>query len=137
MKIKIVKENKKRQEQIDEAIRDYVMGAGLAFGGMFGGKSAHAGVEGYSAETVEVATAFAKEGVKSSKDVDKSIMYSKALEDLQIVSKTPEKEKMQSLNKEAQGLIKIIDKFLKNGSKKDLEWASNLVQKNKNVEVKQ
>ena len=137
MKIRILKENKNRQEQIDEALRDYILGGALALGSMFGGsKSANAGVEGYSADTVELATAFAKEGVRKSKDVDKSIIYSKALEDLQIAKKTPEAEKKGSLNQEAQGLLDTIDNFLKNANQKDLQWAKNLVQKNKSIEIK-
>ena len=137
MKIRILKENKIRQEQLDEALRDYILGGALAFGSMFGGsKSAEAGVEGYSSDTVELATAFAKEGVKNSKDTDKSIVYSKALEDLQIVSKTPEMEKKGSLNQEAQGLLNVIDNFLKNANQKDLEWAKSLIKKNKNTEIK-
>jgi hypothetical protein len=137
MKIRILKENKKRQEQLDEALRDYVLGGALALGSMFGGsKTAKAGVEGYSADTVELATAFAKEGIKNSKDVDKSIIYSKALEDLQIANKTPETEKKESLNQEAQGLLRTIDNFLKNANQKDLEWAKKLVQKNKSIEIK-
>lgn len=137
MKIRILKENKIRQQQLDEALRDYILGGALAFGSMFGrSKSAEAGVEGYSSDTVELATAFAKEGVKNSKDTDKSIVYSKALEDLQIVNKTPEMEKKGSLNQEAQGLLNVIDNFLKNANEKDLEWAKSLIKKNKDTEIK-
>ena len=57
MKIKILKESRKKQEQLEEALRDYILGGTLALGNMFGGaKSAQAGVEGYSPETVELAT---------------------------------------------------------------------------------
>ena len=120
MKIKILKESRKKQEQLEEALRDYILGGTLALGSMFGGaKSAQAGVEGYSPETVELATAFAK-----------------ALEDLQIVNKPPELEKKTNLNQEAQGLLNVIDNFLKNANQKDLEWAKNLIKKNKNTEIK-
>lgn len=137
MKIRILKENKKRREELDESLRDYILGGALTLGGVFGGsKSSEAGVEGYSPETIEIAAAFAKEGVKNSKDIDKSIMYSKALEDLEIVNRTPENEKFESLNQEAQGLIKVIDNFLKNASESDLEWARGLVEKNKDTEIK-
>lgn len=135
MKIKIIKENKKKQQQIDEAFKDYLIGAGLALGGMFGSQDAQAGVEGYNTQTIEFAIAFAKEGIKNSKDIDKSIMYSKALEDLQIVNKTPEKEKIQNLNQEAQDLIKTIDNFLKKATPEDLKWVNSLIDKNKEIET--
>ena len=135
MKIRIIKESKKRLKKIDESIKDYTVAAGLSLGGMFGAGNAQAGVEGYSSDTVELATAFAKEGLKNSNDVDKNIIYSKALEDLKIANKTPEMEKKKKLNKEAQDLLNVIDNFLKNADEKDLEWAKNLVKKSKESEI--
>tara|TARA_Y100000114_G_scaffold28391_1_gene24170 strand:+ start:976 stop:1386 length:411 start_codon:yes stop_codon:yes gene_type:complete len=130
MKIRILKENKETIKKIEESLKDIALAGGLAMGGMLG-RPAQAGVEGYDAKTVEVAHAFAKNRVKKTKDIDKAIGYSKALEDLEIVSKTPENEKPDRLNLDAQNLLKAIDDFLKKASPEDLKWAESLVQKEK------
>ena len=36
MKIRIIKESKKRLKKIEESIKDYTVAAGLSLGGMFG-----------------------------------------------------------------------------------------------------
>ena len=131
MKIRILKENKKAIKNIEESMRDITIAGGLALGGAYG-KSAQAGVEGYGIKTVEVAHAFAKDRVKNSKDIDKTLAYSKALEDLEIVVKTPENEKKERLNSDAQSLLKVVDDFLKNASPEDLKWADGLVRRAKN-----
>ena len=128
MKVRILKENKQAIEKIEESMRDIALAGGLAMGGMLG-RTAQGGVEGYDTKTVEVAHAFAKNRVKKTKDIDKSIGYSKALEDLEIVSKTPENEKPDRLNADAQSLLKVIDNFLKKASPEDLKWAESLVKK--------
>ena len=128
MKVRILKENKQAIQKIEESMRDIALAGGLAMGGMLG-RTAQGGVEGYDTKTVEVAHAFAKNRVKKSKDIDKSIAYSKALEDLEIVSKTPENEKPDRLNADAQSLLKVIDNFLKKASAEDLKWAESLVKK--------
>ena len=130
MKIRILKENKKATSNVEESLRDVALAGSLALGGAYG-KSAQAGVEGYDIKTVEVAHAFAKDRVKNSKDIDKTIAYSKALEDLEIVVKTPENEPKEKLNPDAQSLLKVIDSFLKNASPEDLKWAEGLVEKAK------
>ena len=130
MKIRILKENKKTIKNIEESMRDIAFAGGLALGGALG-RTAQAGVEEYDIKTVEVAHAFAKDRAKNSTDIDKSITYSKALEDLEIVVKTPENEPKKRLNTDAQGLLKVIDNFLKNASPEDLKWAEDLVRKSK------
>ena len=130
MKIRILKENKKTITEIEESMRDIALAGGLAMTGMSTG-SAQAGVEGYNTKTVELAHAFAKNRVKKTKDIDMSIGYSKALEDLEIVARTPEDEKPERLNTNAQSLLKVIDNFLKKASPEDLKWAQSLIDKEK------
>jgi len=126
IRVQILKENKKAIRNIEESMRDVVIAGGLALGGAYD-RTAQAGVEGYDTRTVEVAHAFAKNRVNNTKDIDKAISYSKALEDLEIVKRTPENEKAERLNSDAQNLLGVIDNFLKNASPEDLKWADGLV----------
>jgi phosphoenolpyruvate synthase/pyruvate phosphate dikinase len=82
MKIRIIKENKKRKDKLDEGFRDAALAAMLGLAGV--SNSAEAGVSNVTEETLDIAHAFAKEKVQNSTDIDKTIEYNKALESLEI-----------------------------------------------------
>lgn len=139
MKIRIIKENKRRPEQLDEAMRDWVMGTLLAISGFLGSaRTAGAGIEGVSDEIVQIANALAQEKVKKNQkvsagdtNVDKEIRDSAVAKEMEIVSKSPENEKLQQLESNTQDWIGAVDAWYKSASPADKSWANELVRKTK------
>tara|TARA_Y100000592_G_scaffold88496_1_gene144398 strand:- start:206 stop:649 length:444 start_codon:yes stop_codon:yes gene_type:complete len=143
MKIKIIKKSKLQEQQIDEALKDYIFGAALSFTGMFGGgKDAQAGVENISDQNVERIEAFAKEGymkaskapANDSKATDQLIKYDKILKDAKAAKSTKKDLPMSSFSPEFQNMAGFIVDFSQRGEK-EKQFLDDLVKKNKSIDI--